>query len=315
MRQRYDLVFPKLAMAAPPPLLLCSLLLLLLLASPGAVGVWLNLPSSGTKCLSEEIQPNVVVLADYAVVREGDHADNLTTLAVKVFKLSTLSSNVYTENFKILSLSNFEPEVTTNISCSVTPNGFPSAVGKGGETLLIDNFEGHPHGLDDNLELEIGEREGLTLLSRGDKDGAVTSPYGYTLHEKGQVTTGQFAFTTTEAGNYLACFWIDSSDKGIGASVNLDWKIGIAAKDWNSVAKKENIEGVELELTKLEAAVHAIHDNLLYLRFREAEMRTVSEKTNSRVAWLSILSLGVCISVSILQLWHLKGFFQKKKLI
>ncbi|XP_042381876.1 transmembrane emp24 domain-containing protein p24delta3-like [Zingiber officinale] len=224
MRQRYDLVFPKLAMAAPPPLLLFSLLLLL--ASPGAVGVWLNLPSSGTKCVSEEIQPNVVVLADYAVVREGDHADNLTTLAVKV-----------------------------------------------------------------------------------------TSPYGYTLHEKGQVTTGQFAFTTTEAGNYLACFWIDSSDKGIGASVNLDWKIGIAAKDWNSVAKKENIEGVELELTKLEAAVHAIHDNLLYLRFREAEMRTVSEKTNSRVAWLSILSLGVCISVSILQLWHLKGYFQKKKLI
>ncbi|KAG6533028.1 hypothetical protein ZIOFF_006888 [Zingiber officinale] len=297
MRQRYDLVFPKLAMAAPPPLLLFSLLLLL--ASPGAVGVWLNLPSSGTKCVSEEIQPNVVVLADYAVVREGDHADNLTTLAVKDVSKGYIEMQ----------------ETEWKGDGSVTPNGFPSAVGKGGETLLIDNFEGHPHGLDDNLELEIGEGEGLTLLSRGDKDGAVTSPYGYTLHEKGQVTTGQFAFTTTEAGNYLACFWIDSSDKGIGASVNLDWKIGIAAKDWNSVAKKENIEGVELELTKLEAAVHAIHDNLLYLRFREAEMRTVSEKTNSRVAWLSILSLGVCISVSILQLWHLKGYFQKKKLI
>lgn len=27
-------------------------------------------------------------------------------------------------------------------------------------------------------------------------------------------------------------------------------------------------QGVELELTKLEAAVHAIHENLLYLRSR-----------------------------------------------
>lgn len=44
-------------------------------------------------------------------------------------------------------------------------------------------------------------------------------------------------------------------------------------------------------------------------------MREVSERTNARVAWFSILSLGLCISVSVLQLWHLKYFFQKKKLI
>lgn len=52
-----------------------------------------------------------------------------------------------------------------------------------------------------------------------------------------------------------------------------------------------------------------------FLSFREAEMREVSERTNSRVAWFSIMSLGVCIVVSILQLWHLKSYFQKKKLI
>ena len=53
---------------------------------------------------------------------------------------------------------------------------------------------------------------------------------------------GQFAFTTTEAGNYLACFWIDSVEKGSGTSLNLDWRIGIAAKDWDTIAKKEKIE-------------------------------------------------------------------------
>ncbi|WOL00454.1 transmembrane emp24 domain-containing protein p24delta3 [Canna indica] len=209
-----------LRLAMVPILLLWPLLL-----APQVAAVWLNLPASGTKCVSEEIQPNVVVLADYAVVHEGQ-AENLPTIAAKV-----------------------------------------------------------------------------------------TSPYGNTLHNKEHVTVGQFAFTTTEAGNYLACFWIDSVDKGVGTSVSLDWRIGIAAKDWDSVAKKEKIEGVELELTKLEAAVEAIHENLLYLKTREAEMREVSERTNARVAWFSIISFGLCIAVSILQLLHLKSYFQKKKLI
>ncbi|PIA47338.1 hypothetical protein AQUCO_01400184v1 [Aquilegia coerulea] len=191
---------------------------------PLGKSIWLNLPSSGTKCVSEEIQTNVVVLADYTVVSD-DHTREMATISAKV-----------------------------------------------------------------------------------------TSPYGNNLHHVENATHGQFAFTTTEAGNYLACFWVDGS-VGIGANVNLDWKTGIAAKDWDSVARKEKIEGVELELRKLEGAVEAIHENLLYLKSREAEMREVSELTNSRVAWFSIMSLGVCIVVSGLQLWHLKHFFQKKKLI
>ncbi|XP_011092356.2 transmembrane emp24 domain-containing protein p24delta4 isoform X2 [Sesamum indicum] len=98
-------------------------------------------------------------------------------------------------------------------------------------------------------------------------------------------------------------------------TVNIDWKTGIAAKDWESVARKEKLEGVELELAKLEEAVEAIHDNLLYLKDREAEMRTLSEETNAQVAWFSIMSLGICILVSTAQLLHLKRYFQKKKLI
>ncbi|CAI0375508.1 unnamed protein product [Linum tenue] len=182
--------------------------------APVTEAIWLNLPPSGTKCVSEELHNNVVVLADYVVVSD-DHS-SAPTISVK----------------------------------------------------------------------------------------------------KENATHGQFAFTTQEAGNYLACFWADAHNPSkADVSVNLDWKTGIAAKDWETVARKEKIEGVELELKKLEGAVEAIHENLLYLKSRESEMRIVSEKTNSRVAWFSIMSLGVCISVSVLQLWHLKRFFQKKKLI
>ncbi|KAL2893192.1 Transmembrane emp24 domain-containing protein p24delta3 [Bienertia sinuspersici] len=37
-------------------------------------GIWLNLPNTGTKCVSEEIQNNVVVVADYVVIDEHGHA-------------------------------------------------------------------------------------------------------------------------------------------------------------------------------------------------------------------------------------------------
>ncbi|CAI0439326.1 unnamed protein product [Linum tenue] len=219
-----------------------AILLLLLCTSPFwgnapvTEAIWLNLPPSGTKCVSEELHNNVVVLADYVVVSD-DHSHT--------------------------------PAISVKVS----------------------------------------------------------SPYGNNLHHKENATHGQFAFTTQEAGNYLACFWADAHNQGKGdVSVNLDWKTGIAAKDWDTVAKKEKIElsshlaiiqiqGVELELAKLQGAVEAIHENLLYLKSRESEMRIVSEKTNSKVAWFSIMSLGVCISVSVLQIWHLKRFFQKKKLI
>ncbi|PON81651.1 TMP21-related [Trema orientale] len=200
--------------------------ILVIVCMVGAIeAIWLTLPSSGTKCVSEEIQNNVVVLGDYVVVSE-DQAHS-PTISVKV-----------------------------------------------------------------------------------------TSPYGNNLHHAENSTHGQFAFTTHEAGNYLACFWVDGTSHGGGdVSVNLDWKTGIAAKDWESVARKEKIEGIELELRKLEGAVEAIHENLLYLKSREAEMRNVSEKTNARVAWFSMMSVAVCIAVSALQLWHLKRYFQKKKLI
>lgn len=46
--------------------------------------IWLNLPATGTKCVSEEIQNNVVVLADYVVVSD-DHS-HIPTISVKVYE-------------------------------------------------------------------------------------------------------------------------------------------------------------------------------------------------------------------------------------
>ncbi|XP_075098818.1 transmembrane emp24 domain-containing protein p24delta3-like [Nicotiana tabacum] len=134
----------------------------------------------------------------------------------------------------------------------------------------------------------------------------VTSPFGNNLHHEENITYGQFAFTTTEAGNYMACnYWY----------LLKNW---YCCKDWDSIARKEKIKDVELVLMKLEGRVQAIHEKLLCEKeviFREEKMREVSEKTNAEVAWFSILSLSVCILATAMQVWYLKRFFRKKKLI
>jgi len=76
----------------------------------------------------------------------------------------------------------------------------------------------------------------------------VTSPYGNNIHHNENVTVGNFAFTTSESGNYIACFWVAQNHGGGDVSMNLDWKIGVAAKDWDSVARKEKIE-VNISMT------------------------------------------------------------------
>ncbi|KAJ1268810.1 hypothetical protein BS78_07G162400 [Paspalum vaginatum] len=189
-----------------------------------AGAVWLELATTATKCLSEEIQSNVVVMADYSIL-----------------------------------------------------------------------FEEHP------LRPQVSAK--------------VTSPYGDVLHRSDKVSHGQFAFTTAESGVYLACFWAESLEQGMVINLNLDWRIGVAAKDWDSIAKKEKLDGVLLELVKLKEAAVAIHENLLRLISKEAGMRDASERTQVKITWLSLMSLAVCITVSVLQLWYLKKFFRKKKLI
>eukprot|EP00271_Cylindrocystis_brebissonii_P006335 TRINITY_DN19070_c0_g1_i1.p1 TRINITY_DN19070_c0_g1~~TRINITY_DN19070_c0_g1_i1.p1 ORF type:complete len:211 (-),score=56.45 TRINITY_DN19070_c0_g1_i1:466-1098(-) len=144
----------------------------------------------------------------------------------------------------------------------------------------------------------------------------VTSPYGQQLHWQEGVEKGQFGFTTKEAGQYMACFWIPHATPGVHKlQVELDWKTGVAAKDWASIAKKDKLDDMTLELRKLEEAVQSIRDEMMYFRTREAEMRDLNEVANTRVASLSVVSLLICISLAALQLGYLKSYFERKKLL
>lgn len=96
---------------------------------------------------------------------------------------------------------------------------------------------------------------------------------------------------------------------------------------------------MEFEVKSLLDTVNSIHEEMYYLRdryfsfsivwyyedivymtwlwcgLREEEMQDLNRSTNTKMAWLSVLSFFVCIGVAGMQFLHLKTFFEKKKVI
>ncbi|XP_010258268.1 PREDICTED: transmembrane emp24 domain-containing protein p24delta9 [Nelumbo nucifera] len=166
-----------------------------------------------------------------------------------------------------------------------------------GQYNIINPNEGHP--LPDSHKVTV----------------RVTSTYNNNYHFGENVESGQFAFTAAEAGDHMTCFWAPEHKPPITMTVDFEWKIGIAAKDWPDVANKEQLNVMEVELTKLEDTVESIHEEMFYLREREEEIQELNGKANSKMDWLTIFSLMVCLLVAGLQIWHLKSFFGRKKLL
>ncbi|CAM8984103.1 unnamed protein product [Rhodiola kirilowii] len=161
----------------------------------------------------------------------------------------------------------------------------------------------------------VNANEGHPLPDTHKVTVRVTSAYGNSYHTAENVESGQFAFTAPENGDYMACFWAPDHKPEVTLSVDFEWKSGMEAKDWTNVAKKGSVDAMELELKRLFDAVTSIHEEMFYLRDREEEMQELNKSTNSQMAMFSFLSLLVCLSVAGLQFWHLKTFFEKKKLI
>ncbi|XP_043706681.1 transmembrane emp24 domain-containing protein p24delta9-like [Telopea speciosissima] len=192
------------------------------------------------------------------------------------------------------------------------------------QSLRFDLQSGHTKCISEDIKsnsMTVGKysvvnlNEGYPLPDSHKVTVRVTSSYGNNYHYGELVESGQFAFTAAESGDYMACFWVPEQKPPVKLTVDFDWKSGVAAKDWSNVAKKGQIDVMELELKKLFDTVSSIHEEMFYLREREEEMQELNIKTNSRMAWLSFLSLLVCLSVAGLQLWHLKTFFERKKLL
>jgi len=97
--------------------------------------------------------------------------------------------------------------------------------------------------------------------------------------------------------------------------VELVVKMGLEAKNYETLGEAARLKPLEVELKRLEDLSEAIVQDFAYMRQREEEMRDTNESTNSRVLYFSVLSMCCLVGLATWQVLYLRRFFKAKKLI
>jgi hypothetical protein len=86
-------------------------------------------------------------------------------------------------------------------------------------------------------------------------DVRVEEPQGVVTSDLRARSQGQFAFTSKVSGEYKVCFVLHDAHLVSTTVVKLDWRMGVAATDWSSIAKKEHLDSMTVELRKVSACL------------------------------------------------------------
>ncbi|KAE8216166.1 hypothetical protein CF327_g644 [Tilletia walkeri] len=145
------------------------------------------------------------------------------------------------------------------------------------------------------------------LVTEKRNDHIVTSTLGH--------PEGKFAFTSHEAGDHKICLTTTypADHSAPTVRMHLDIIIGDAKPDTAS-SDRDHVKDLAGRVRELNARLRDIRREQQFQREREAEFRDLSELTNSRAMWWSILQLIVLGLTCAWQLTHLRTFFSNKKL-
>jgi len=148
-------------------------------------------------------------------------------------------------------------------------------------------------------------------------DLKVIDSKGHTLVNNEDKNKGKFAFTTDDYEVFEICFIskVAPNVRGIKHEVELVVKMGLEAKNYETLGEAARLKPLEVELKRLEDLSEAIVQDFAYMRQREEEMRDTNESTNSRVLYFSVLSMCCLVGLATWQVLYLRRFFKAKKLI
>ncbi|ORY83771.1 emp24/gp25L/p24 family/GOLD-domain-containing protein [Protomyces lactucae-debilis] len=126
------------------------------------------------------------------------------------------------------------------------------------------------------------------------------------------------AFTVHQDTHILVCFYNElqsNGQQGAVRHVELDVDIGADAMDWAAIQKAEKLQPLEGDLRRAEETLSHIVGEMEYLKQREAKLRDTNESTNERVKGFAVLGMVTLLASGVWQVWYLRSFFQRKKLI
>lgn len=73
--------------------------------------------------------------------------------------------------------------------------------------------------------------------------------------------------------SFLVCADLQTA---LQTRLTIDWRAGVAATDWDTIAKKEHLDQLSVEMRKVEGQIREIYAEMLQLQQREQEMRDLN---------------------------------------
>eukprot|EP01108_Squamamoeba_japonica_P004109 TRINITY_DN32_c0_g1_i2.p2 TRINITY_DN32_c0_g1~~TRINITY_DN32_c0_g1_i2.p2 ORF type:complete len:216 (-),score=59.53 TRINITY_DN32_c0_g1_i2:36-683(-) len=154
---------------------------------------------------------------------------------------------------------------------------------------------------------------------------AITGPNGEShfneLYFEGRGTPGYKTFTAQTSGRHSFCFdnemsrWtpkvvtfeLKQDNKPAPVETKADLPPGA-----ENLAKQEHITPLQESISKISGALSRIESEQSYYRKREHRHRNTAEQTCERVQWWSIYETSAIVLISVLQVFVLRRWFDKR---
>lgn len=199
--------------------------------------------------------------------------------------------------------------LVTVLLCVTAVRGFVFQLPSGTERCFTQEI---PSNIDVKISYSSNDVYGDFL------DGTITNPEGAPVFNKLGEDNGVFAEHIAVGGEYTICLnsRVSSakSSKGV-RNILLTVQIGADAKDYSKMATKDKLRPMEVQMRVMEDTVAEVHNEFIYFKTREAEMRGTNEHMTAMVMWMSIALILLFAAFSYLQMRHLKRYFKKKRMI
>ncbi|TGZ84552.1 hypothetical protein EX30DRAFT_300376 [Ascodesmis nigricans] len=145
-----------------------------------------------------------------------------------------------------------------------------------------------------------------------DVDYKVTGPTGRIILEDTKERQGEFVFTAKETGEYSFCF---SNDMSTFAEKLVDFEIAIENEARAELPSKqgtspEHLSSLEESLFKLSGQLSTISRSQKYFRTRENRNFSTVRSTESRIFNFSVIESLMMVTMSCLQVFVVRFFFQ-----
>eukprot|EP00850_Spirogloea_muscicola_P014988 SM000111S18811 [mRNA] locus=s111:446054:447495:+ [translate_table: standard] len=139
-------------------------------------------------------------------------------------------------------------------------------------------------------------------------DISVEAPAGYHVYSAHQKTEDTFTFVAARRGLYKFCF---TNTAPHHETIAFELHVG-HIPDKENVAKDEHFNPLLNNVAMLQTKVFHVQADQRWLHFQTARQEQVNKALNRRVLWKAIGQAIALVSVNILQVYLLRGLFEKR---